>query len=285
MRIRRSLTTPVSATTDSENDAALTSSDPADAFLTTPRRCSTTTASASSSSSLVCVLNQSPWDVADPSSQLEGGLFSLTGTSFVPELAKISQSLASSVKLSVDNDNRKQQQLDEGFQFDKLKYDKYSERGGNSMILNSSEGKIRAEKNNGSAALSSKSQIRSSSGKKPQPKQSTDSTPLPGMKRRGRPTKKPSSNPDEFYYYSGFGPHWGKKRDNIHKQPTPPRTAKTDELCSSEASSPRSMAEDDKGNDIEFVDYDDDDDDDENEDGRRPSVRKKVKARSLKSLM
>ncbi|KAG6419849.1 hypothetical protein SASPL_116361 [Salvia splendens] len=78
--------------------------------------------------------------------------------------------------------------------------------------------------------------------------------------RRTRPKKAPaaaSSNPCEFYYYTGFGPRWGKVRgetDSKHEG---------------------------------FVYEDDDseeDEDDDRVDGKKKRMRKPIKARSLKSL-
>lgn len=148
------------------------------------------------------------------------------------------------------------------------------------------EVKLRAEKNstNGKVVISSnKPQIRASSVKNQQMKSSTDSTLKTGMTRRGRTVKKSIANPNEFYYYSGFGPHWGKKRETVTKSlVVPNKVIVTDQelQVKNQGGTKR---------DIEFIDYDDDDDDDidgeENDGTRRAGGRKRVKARSLKSLM
>uniref|UniRef100_A0A7N0T4Q0 Uncharacterized protein n=1 Tax=Kalanchoe fedtschenkoi TaxID=63787 RepID=A0A7N0T4Q0_KALFE len=263
MRIRRNL---VPASNNSSNDVVSTCSDPpSNNPVVIPRRCSSTP------SSLVCFLNQSPWDVVDPSSQLECGLFSLTGTSIVPDPSNAPRSAVAS---------RKQLNRVNGADSDCDK-----ERRENGARLKLSTGKIRAAKVRGGMIISSnKSQIRSSSSQ-PHPKKQQQPDPQPAPKRRGRPVKKPAANPYEFYYYSGFGPHWGKKRGNTSEPPPPPpgmNLVGAEEL-SSEASPSPSAAEDARGKGIEFVEYDDEDDEDE--EGRRRGGRKRVKARSLKSLM
>lgn len=145
----------------------------------------------------------------------------------------------------------------------------------------------------------------------------------PITKRRGRPRKVDAAvagNPYEFYYYSGFGPRWGKRRGEDNNDVT--ATAATssssaypkddngyeDDNNGVEAS--QIMSEDDsdigydnnnnnsntnnhyKKKDVviesvvdEELDYIDDDDDEEEELYGRRRVRKPIKARSLKSLM
>ncbi|CDP08782.1 unnamed protein product [Coffea canephora] len=110
--------------------------------------------------------------------------------------------------------------------------------------------------------------------------------------RRARP-KKPasSSNPYEFYYYSGFGPRWGKKRGAAAAAAAMKEEPYTSHDSSSENTSSRN------NNIIEqvldYVEDDDEDDydnyskldDDENGEMGRKRARKPIKARSLKSLM
>ncbi|XP_057981408.1 uncharacterized protein LOC131166834 [Malania oleifera] len=98
--------------------------------------------------------------------------------------------------------------------------------------------------------------------------------------------KKPliSTNPHEFYYYSGFGPWWGKKRGGStggesNKTTVSEATAGTVASFSSQINRTS-----DKTKDLDFVE-DDNDDREGNDDGRRKRTRKPVKARSLKSLM
>ncbi|XP_058083951.1 uncharacterized protein LOC131231682 [Magnolia sinica] len=87
-----------------------------------------------------------------------------------------------------------------------------------------------------------------------------------GRKNQGRAF---SSNSDYYYYYSGFGPLWGRKRggNQLHDVHVP--------LIPSPSSSPLPSSSD----------HDDHDHDhDHGHDRRMKRVRKRVKARSLKSL-
>lgn len=136
--------------------------------------------------------------------------------------------------------------------------------------------------------------------------------------RRSRPRaakKAPAatSNPYEFYYYSGFGPLWGKRRGDRNGGLSNKNEAKvkggenstiteangaTIQSSTSPCSSSQidneafDYAEDDddeEKEEEEDEDEDDDDYDDEVEEGNGESgkkrTRKPVKARSLKSLM
>ncbi|XP_047937889.1 protein virilizer homolog [Salvia hispanica] len=107
-------------------------------------------------------------------------------------------------------------------------------------------------------------------------------------KKSARPKRAPaaasSSNPHEFYYYSGFGPRWGKRRGEEIT-----RNAETEEAAISYTG--------DEEFDF-FADYEDEDEEEEDgeeeEEERRENgkekkkkkrVRKPIKARSLKSLL
>ncbi|KAI4355109.1 hypothetical protein L6164_003913 [Bauhinia variegata] len=119
-----------------------------------------------------------------------------------------------------------------------------------------------------------------------------------GVRRaRARAAKKStSSNPYEFYYYSGFGPLWGKRRGDRNGEGTKNEskilenstitdtkaTAATNVSPSATASTPSSSSQIEH----EGFDYvDDDEEDDTNGDSSKKRMRKPVKARSLKSLM
>ncbi|KAL3536798.1 hypothetical protein ACH5RR_000164 [Cinchona calisaya] len=122
-------------------------------------------------------------------------------------------------------------------------------------------------------------------------------------RRRPRP-KKPasssssSSNPYEFYYYSGFGPPWGKRRGVRASTAAAIKEAKEDEdeelrfSTSPQSSSDKNIVEINSQIDKDGLDYveedeEDDDEDDKNENNGlgRKRCRKPIKARSLKSLM
>lgn len=95
-----------------------------------------------------------------------------------------------------------------------------------------------------------------------------------------------SSNPYEFYYYSGFGPLWGKRRgdkDTVNKNEAKDVDNSTvigSMIPNTTPSSSYSPIENNQG-----FDYVDEDDDEEEEDSGKKRMRKPVKARSLKSLM
>lgn len=117
--------------------------------------------------------------------------------------------------------------------------------------------------------------------------------------RRGRPrtTKRggapaPASNPYEFYYYSGFGPLWGKRRGEkgvggyVSRSDNKKDGDNESRVVTHYSNSTSSFeSESDRVDDNERLDFIDDDDDEEFEDDGRKRMRKPVKARSLKSLM
>ncbi|XP_075493632.1 uncharacterized protein LOC142531407 [Primulina tabacum] len=98
----------------------------------------------------------------------------------------------------------------------------------------------------------------------------------PRIKKSAVPS---SSNPYVFYYYSGFGPRWGKKRGEDRTNGTAGDTAEY--LDRGHHMEPLNLSETD-----ENFDYKDEDDDNEDEDpNKKKRTRKRVKARSLKSLI
>lgn len=115
----------------------------------------------------------------------------------------------------------------------------------------------------------------------------------PGNSRPAAGKKNGSSNPYEFYYYSGFGPKWGRKRgerDGSTANRVQIKAVEENNSGSSARSSPLSSSTTASPIDNDqFVDFVDDDDDDENDvasgDSGKKRMRKPVKARSLKSLM
>lgn len=97
-----------------------------------------------------------------------------------------------------------------------------------------------------------------------------------------RPKKTKSvSNPYKIYYYSDFGPRWGKGRGaeksaELAKVADEPEIEEPSSSNSSQISSEK----------FEYLDDDDEEEDDENMDRNRVKRgRKRIKARSLKSLM
>ncbi|KAL7151622.1 hypothetical protein ABFS83_04G044100 [Erythranthe nasuta] len=117
--------------------------------------------------------------------------------------------------------------------------------------------------------------------------------PPPPPSRRARPKKSSASssaNPYEFYYYSGFGPRWGKKRGEINKdggRNIMPENARNEQEMMA------AVGEEDS----DEVEYEEEDEEENNNNNNtnninnnnnnngRKRVRKPIKARSLKSLM
>nr|XP_016438706.1 PREDICTED: uncharacterized protein LOC107764616 [Nicotiana tabacum] len=95
---------------------------------------------------------------------------------------------------------------------------------------------------------------------------STSKLTTAAAESRGRPHRPKKSSSSEFYYYSGFGPLWGKKRSHAK---TDPATSDSHGAKSSSSSSQ--------------MDTEEFDEDEEN--GKIKRARKPIKARSLKSLM
>ncbi|XP_012083342.1 uncharacterized protein LOC105642953 isoform X2 [Jatropha curcas] len=117
-----------------------------------------------------------------------------------------------------------------------------------------------------------------------------------GRRGRGKAAKKGSSstsNPYEFYYYSGFGPLWGKRRGGDKFGEGNKNESKESEINGMDIGprnttpSPTTCSSIEHHEEFDFVDEDDDDEEDsENGDsGAKKRMRKPVKARSLKSLM
>ncbi|GFP82931.1 hypothetical protein PHJA_000436200 [Phtheirospermum japonicum] len=104
--------------------------------------------------------------------------------------------------------------------------------------------------------------------------------------RRPARTKKAStsSNPYEFYYYSGFGPRWGKKRGEAYNNTN---TAATDSNNNNGSLSKNVEREDEMGDDESHFDEYEEEEEINNRDNHigKKRVRKPIKARSLKSLM
>ncbi|BAT97971.1 hypothetical protein LR48_Vigan543s002400 [Vigna angularis] len=120
-----------------------------------------------------------------------------------------------------------------------------------------------------------------------------------GAGKKAAGTAAASSNPYEFYYYSGFGPSWRKRRGERNGEGSKNNAVGTENSTMAESGGGGddnagggevgggSVSEmDNEG----IIDYVEDDDDDEEEmvvedDSGKKRTRKPVKARSLKSLM
>lgn len=100
-------------------------------------------------------------------------------------------------------------------------------------------------------------------------KKSVEEAGPPRRSRKKAPAAVSSSNGNEFYYYSGFGPRWAKKRGESS------RNKQGNEMIGV-------AVDENQFGDSENGEYEDDD---EEEEVGKKRVRKRIKARSLKSLM
>ncbi|KAF5731748.1 hypothetical protein HS088_TW18G00433 [Tripterygium wilfordii] len=117
----------------------------------------------------------------------------------------------------------------------------------------------------------------------------------PGRAKKGSSLN--SSNPYEFYYYSGFGPLWGKRRAGKNggggEAKIKRKSSKSKEMegvVIQNTILPPSPSLIDHSEELDFVEEEDDYEEDNEEEqrssnGGKKRVRKLVKARSLKSLM
>lgn len=125
--------------------------------------------------------------------------------------------------------------------------------------------------------------------------------------RRGRPKavkKGPNAaSPYEFYYYSGFGPKWGRKRgkkgqvgeeeeeDEENEEANNVEAAAENVAASASSSSvntdpqPSSPHNVDNGGQLDYMEDDFDDEDGSDEEGGLGRMRRPVKARSLMSII
>ncbi|KAK8504138.1 hypothetical protein V6N13_132035 [Hibiscus sabdariffa] len=111
-----------------------------------------------------------------------------------------------------------------------------------------------------------------------------------GRARTSRRDSSSASNPYEFYYYSGFGPSWGKKRRGGYKVKgisgnhfEPKEVENNGSVITAQNNSVLSSSS--QIDDNEEFDYVDEEDEEENGDSGKKRTRKPIKARSLKSLM
>ncbi|XP_062090375.1 growth-regulating factor 4 [Humulus lupulus] len=102
--------------------------------------------------------------------------------------------------------------------------------------------------------------------------------------KKGSSSLNNSTNPYEFYYYSGFGPLWGRKRGE--RGEVRAATVVAEENSDSSDHSPPPPSSNTSLMDNEELDFiDDEDEDTASGDNGKKRMRKPVKARSLKSLM
>ncbi|KAL4599131.1 hypothetical protein ACB092_11G105300 [Castanea dentata] len=290
----------------------------------------------------VCQLNQSPWDVLPLTHQFEGD-DSLTGNASLGDSIGAVESVASMMDavaakaedmvLAVnDNDvvEKKGKVFDQkarenefgGHGFEKVVVDKRS-----SSCCQKTDGKgwqCRNEAKEGQSlcehhlnllrSYNTSNSNSSISFRKSSAAAAAAAAAAAGARRaRARAAKKGSSsasNPYEFYYYSGFGPLWGRKRgdrsggggggEDGTKSAHQEATAKVAVAVAGESvnnnnnnnsnnsvsvATPSSTPSSSSQFDNEEFDYVDDEDEDDGGDSGKKRMRKPVKARSLKSLM
>ncbi|CAH9072746.1 unnamed protein product [Cuscuta epithymum] len=118
----------------------------------------------------------------------------------------------------------------------------------------------------------------------PVPEESVAATTSRGRRPRPKKTSGVSSNPYDLYYYTGFGPLWGKKRGpgRMKENYSSPNTAEFEPINGATSSGSEM---DSHGVEMDYLEDEFPSDNDNNNDGKKKKVRKPVKARSLKSLM
>ncbi|BFG22025.1 hypothetical protein CerSpe_082990 [Prunus speciosa] len=256
----------------------------------------------------VCQLNQSPWDVISfgpDSNQLEESFYVNNNGSFGDSLGA-----AESVASMMDIGKEKAVQMEQepvaddkkGLNSKELLDDDNEEEGRRSSYAccqkNDGKGwhcKKRAKLgqsfcNHHLSLLRSNHNTNIASNNKG-PREAVSKVLSAGARRsRAKAKRGSSSNPYEFYYYSGFGPLWGRKRggDKEKEEPKIDEDRVTTTTSTTPPTQSSSSQIDEKK--FEYVDDDDDDEDDFDDDVRsgesgRKRMRKPVKARSLKSLM
>lgn len=106
-----------------------------------------------------------------------------------------------------------------------------------------------------------------------------------------------SANPYEYYYYSGFGPKWGRKRGKKDEEEEE-EEAKIEAAAENDGTSSSTSTENidpqpspphniDNGDQLDYMedDFEDEDEDGSGEEGGRRRMRRPVKARSLMSII
>ncbi|GMY23700.1 putative lysozyme-like protein [Fagus crenata] len=269
----------------------------------------------------VCQLNQSPWDVipfAQDSNQFEGE-YSFTGNASLGDSIGAVESVASMMDavaakaedmVLVANDNndrveKKGKVFDQRARMNEFGFEK-RERSSCCQKTDGKGWQCRNEAKEGQSLcehhltlLRSYNTNNSSSisfRKSPAAAAAAAAAAAGARRARARAAKKgsSSSNPYEFYYYSGFGPLWGRKRGDRSgggggdggKSTTEATKVVVENVnnisITTQSSTPSSSSQFDNE---EFDYVDDDDEDDANGDSGKKRMRKPVKARSLKSLM
>ncbi|XP_059637685.1 uncharacterized protein LOC132279665 [Cornus florida] len=244
----------------------------------------------------VCQLNQSPWDVINfPPDSASTSPYqvdiddSFTGNGSLGDSIGPVESVAS-MKISVEEEKEIKEEDGPSRVFSGEREGHLGLENAEAIMCCKSDGKgwqcRRVAKEGHSLCEHHWAQLRNYSSLAHPGSKKSDKASEKGAAIRRRPrTKKASvSNPHEFYYYSGFGPRWGKKRGNtVEVANVSSDTKLVVEPEITTASSSHQI--DDEVFDYIEEDDDDDDDEDENRGIGKKRGRKPIKARSLKSLM
>ncbi|XP_059655156.1 uncharacterized protein LOC132302338 [Cornus florida] len=251
----------------------------------------------------VCQLNQSPWDVihfptgssSTPEYKVDKDS-SFTGNgSFADSIGAVEST--ASMKISLEEE--KETKEDDGPNH--KREDHLGIENNEAILCSKSDGKgwqcWREAKEDHSLCEHHFTQLRNYNNLAHPGRRSGKSSEKDVAISRHPRTKKGSSvsNRHEFYYYSGFGPRWGKKRGTIIE----PNVSSDPKLIVTNVSSDtklvvepitkvttKSSALQIDDAEFDYVGEDDyDDDQDESSEARKKRGRKPIKARSLKSLM
>ncbi|KAF7154417.1 hypothetical protein RHSIM_Rhsim01G0164400 [Rhododendron simsii] len=246
----------------------------------------------------VCQLNQSPWDLLSfppdsPSSpfQVDGEESNYTANGSSANSIGAVESKAS-MKISLNVEDKNVSNYNHGIEL--------GFRNGGTILCCKTNGKSwkckkEASKGHSLCEHHLAHQLRDYNSLPAHPSAAAKKLEKPAaiapIRRRGRPRKvraphpppPAAANPYEFYYYSGFGPRWGKKRGVSSHVPKPDRVEK-EEIVSGivphSSLAPSSEIESDE------FDYVEDEEEENNLNVKKMRRgRKPIKARSLKSLM
>ncbi|KAI4328820.1 hypothetical protein L6164_021146 [Bauhinia variegata] len=260
----------------------------------------------------MCQLNQSPWDVipfASDSPQFEGE-DSFMGNDSTADSVGVVESVSSmmdaedkSLQKVEDDNGQKKVRDDNGYreQENGIEFDKGGEKSSHCQKTDGKGWQCKNKTKDGQSLCEHHlSLLRSYNGgshSSTSSKKAAAAAAAGARRVRAREAKKTSasSNPYEFYYYSGFGPSWRKRRGDRNGEGTKnelkilgdstiTETAATAGSPTSAAATPSSSSEIEH-EEFDYVDDDEDEEDYSNGDNGKKRMRKPVKARSLKSLM
>ncbi|OIT31459.1 PREDICTED: uncharacterized protein LOC109208652 [Nicotiana attenuata] len=243
---------------------------------------------------LVCQLNQSPWDVISfpieenqdpqtplPSFSYQHDGYANTGT-FYDSIGTVTS--VTSMKL---DDEREMKEIKWDYYYDAS----ISEVGGDSVKYENNQDEdvymeeLGLDKDSGDNLCRhhfDEVKHYNNYAKIPDKQQEAAAAAIGSSRHRPRAKKSSfSSSPYEFYYYSGFGPSWGRKRG--YRKADSDATAK-DVQCMAQVSNDSHLTQF-SSSQINYDEFDYVEGEDVEEKNGKKKARKPIKARSLKSLM